>query len=383
MPAAIPIAASVAGSMVSSAMNKSSNGGGSSASASSEPWAEAAPWLKNNVRKGQELQEQYEAQPFNPLQQTAYQNAFSDIDNYRNSFMPSMMQFAGGLLGPNFQMPAAYTAAGMSQHQQQRVQQGAQLGAQWGAAGLLGNVPSRAGPAWSTEQLQGAGNFMRDNIDNPDLIRQEASRLGLSNRDLLSAARTVDPNISMSQVSQYMGREDPQYGQPYGGQPRWSPEQVQGAGSFIRDNIENPALIRQEAARYGLSNADILSAAQTVNPGISLGQVDQYMGRRDPQYARPSFGLIDWNTVGPRVTANATALAQALANETPEQRRRREEEEYLRNSGMYYGGAGDASSGTGDGGIGGAGGVGPGGNGGAAGAAAAGAAAGAGPGAST
>lgn len=341
--------------MVSSAMNKSSNGGGSSASASSEPWAEAAPWLKNNVRKGQELQEQYEAQPFNALQQTAYQNAFNDIDSYRNSFMPSMMQFAGGLLGPNFQMPGAYTAAGMSQQQQLAAQQGAQLGAQWGAAGLLGNVPSRAGPAWSQEQLQGAGNFIRDNIDNPELIRQEASRLGLSNTDLLSAARTVDPNISMAQVNQYMGREDPQYGSPYGGRPRWSTEQLQGAGNFIRDNIENPALIKQEAARLGLSNADILSAAQTVNPGIAMGQVDQYMGRRDPQYARPSFGLIDWNNSFPRVSANATVAAQTQAGETPEQRRRREEEEYYRMLMMNGAGDGIGDDGGGGGGVGSAG----------------------------
>lgn len=314
-------------------------GGGGGSTAGKEPWSEVAPWLKNNVKKGEELQEQYEAQSFNALQQTAYQNAFGDIDNYRNSFMPSMMQFAGGLLGPNFQMPAAYTAAGMQQQQLQQGGGGMGGGGQWpggggggggwGGSGMFGNVPAQAGPAWSTEQLQGAGNFMRDNIDNPDLIRQEASRLGLSNRDLLSAARTVDPNISMSQVSQYMGREDPQYGQPYGSRPRWSPEQVQGAGSFIRDNIENPALIKQEAARYGLSNADLLNAAQTVQPGITLGQVEQYMGRRDPQYARPSFGRIDWNTVGPRLPAAPAPVAAVPGAETEEQRIKREQEEAL------------------------------------------------------
>lgn len=233
-----------AAASVKSLTSKSGGGGGSTAS--KEPWAEAAPWLKNNVTKGEQLQGDYEAQPFNALQQTAYQNAFGDIDNYRQNFMPSMMQFASGLLGPGFQMPQSYSAAGMQQ--------------------------------------QGSGG------GSPGMM-------------------TVG-------------------GQGQGGQrQQFSPEQQAIAGQFIRDNIGNPGLIKQEAARYGLSNADLLGAAQTVDPNIGMGQVDQYMGRQDPQYARPSFGRIDWNTAAPRARPIAPPAPAAAGSESEEQRARREQEE--------------------------------------------------------
>jgi len=225
----------------------SSKGGGGSASASKDPWGPAAPWLESNIQKGQDLQSQYEAQPFNHLQQTGYQNAFSDIDNYRQNLMPALMQYATKGL-PGFQMPASYSSP------------------------------------------QG---FM-----------------------------TVSGQGSAPGAPQGLMTVSGQGGQ----RQQFSPEQLAIAGQFIRDNIDNPGLIKQEAAKYGLSNADILSAAQTVDPNIAMNQVDQFMGRQDPQYARPAFGLIDWNTVAPRVRPKAPPAPAAPGSETEEQRRRREEE---------------------------------------------------------
>lgn len=223
----------------------SKSGGGGSSTASKEPWAEAAPWLKDNIKKGQDLQRRYEEQPFNPLQQTAYQNAFSDIDNYRQDFMPAMMQYASGLMGPGFKLPQSYAPGG----------QGA---------------PAQGSPGLMTVSGQGQGG---------------------------------------SGFSQ-------------------TPEQAAVTGQWIAANADNPALIKQHAQRYGMSNADLLQAAQSVDPNMTTAQVEQYMGRRDPQYARPAFGLIDWNSAGMRgPVAPAPAPAPAAESDSEAQRRKREEEE--------------------------------------------------------
>lgn len=221
----------------------SKGGGGGGSSASKDPWGPVAPWLENNVTKGEQLQADYEAQPFNQLQMTAYQNAFGDIDNFRQNLMPSLMQQAAKGI-PGFQLPASYSGAAM----------------------------------------QGGGGP--------------------------SGFMTVG-------------------GQGQGGQrQQFSPEQQAIAGQFIRDNIDNPGAIKQQADRYGLSNADLLGAARTVDPNIAMGQVDQFMGRQDPMYARPAFGLIDWNTVAPRARPIAAPAAAAQAPLTDDQRRREEEKAY-------------------------------------------------------
>ena len=82
----------------------SSSGGGQQQTATKEPWAEAAPWLKKQIKDGQALQDQYAANPFNAQQKTAYQNTFNDIDNYRNSIAPGIMDFANQTMtGPGYQ----------------------------------------------------------------------------------------------------------------------------------------------------------------------------------------------------------------------------------------------------------------------------------------
>lgn len=93
MPSAIlgPIAGSVVGGLMSD--------GGDAQTTSKEPWAPAAPWIKDNIRTGQDLQRYYQQNPFNPLQQTAYQNYFADQDNYRQSVAPQMNALAQRLMG--------------------------------------------------------------------------------------------------------------------------------------------------------------------------------------------------------------------------------------------------------------------------------------------
>lgn len=46
-----------------------------------EPWGPAQDWLKQNIASGQALQQQYQAQPFSPLQQQAYTNQFGLLNN--------------------------------------------------------------------------------------------------------------------------------------------------------------------------------------------------------------------------------------------------------------------------------------------------------------
>lgn len=58
----------------------------------------------------------------------------------------------------------------------------------------------------------------------------------------------------------------------------WTDEQIAGAGNWMAQNVNNPQLIKQEAARLGVNQDDLLRAAQTQNAGITMGQVQQYLG---------------------------------------------------------------------------------------------------------
>lgn len=258
MPAAIPIAGAVAGSVVSGAMNKSGSGG--SQSTDKSPWEPVQPFLKDLTKDGQSLYANYQQNPFSDAQKTAYQNQFTMNDMFNNELMPALGKGLSGLLGPQFGDIGGILSGGLQKRNQ----------------GLLG----------SANQSQ-----------------------------------------------------------------NYSPEQLQGAGQFIKSNIENPGMIQQEASRLGLSNADVLRAAQTQDPNIRMNQVNQFMGRQDPQYAKPSFGLIDFAQYSPwtngSMTPNAQAQAVALANETPQQRLQREQEEYYRMM-MYMGAGGGGSAGVGN-----------------------------------
>jgi len=94
------VAGPVAGAVVGGLMSDDSE---QSQTASKEPWKDAAPWLRENLRTGQGLQGYYQQNPFNPQQQTAYQNTFGDIDAFRNQMAPGLMGFANKLMGSSYQ----------------------------------------------------------------------------------------------------------------------------------------------------------------------------------------------------------------------------------------------------------------------------------------
>lgn len=98
MPAAIlgPIAGSVVGGLMSDDSQQSQT-------ASKEPWKDAAPWLRENLRTGQGLQSYYQQNPFNPQQQASYQNIFGDLDAFRNQMAPGLMGFANKLMSGSYQ----------------------------------------------------------------------------------------------------------------------------------------------------------------------------------------------------------------------------------------------------------------------------------------
>lgn len=117
MPAAIlgPVAGAVVGGLMS-------DGGGEQQTATKEPWSAAAPWLRQQLEQGQNLQAYYQQNPWNNLQQTAYQNTFSDVDQFRNSMAPGLMDFANRLMGQNYSRGGATARMPMGNMQQTKPQ---------------------------------------------------------------------------------------------------------------------------------------------------------------------------------------------------------------------------------------------------------------------
>jgi len=68
----------------------SDSGGGGSTTSKSEPWGPAQDWLKGNIALGQQLQNQYMANPISDQQKSAYSNAFGMSDAYR-AMLPQLL----------------------------------------------------------------------------------------------------------------------------------------------------------------------------------------------------------------------------------------------------------------------------------------------------
>lgn len=116
--------------------------GGGGQTATKEPWAEAAPWVKQNLKTGQDLQQYYQQNPFNQQQQTGYQNLFSDLDRFRSQMAPGLMQFAENAMTGSYQRPQ-YSKPGDAGYGGNRT---ASQGPGAGLAGLLsmGQQPAQA-----------------------------------------------------------------------------------------------------------------------------------------------------------------------------------------------------------------------------------------------
>ena len=140
MPAAIlgPIAGSVVGGLMSD--------GGDEQTATKEPWKDAAPWLRENIAQGQNLQAYYQQNPWNNLQQNAYQNTYSDIDQFRNSMAPGLMDFANRLMGQNYSRGGATARMPMGNMQQTKPQamSGLLSGQSGGQSGPFSVAPNRS-----------------------------------------------------------------------------------------------------------------------------------------------------------------------------------------------------------------------------------------------
>lgn len=90
------IGSSVAGAVVGGMMSGDASGG--TQTASKEPWAEAAPWLKQNIKTGQDLQGYYQNNLFNQQQQDAYGN-LSGGTAYMNQLIPGLIAQLSGQQG--------------------------------------------------------------------------------------------------------------------------------------------------------------------------------------------------------------------------------------------------------------------------------------------
>lgn len=140
------------------------SGGGSQQTATKEPWSEAAPWLRQIIQDGQDLQGYYQQNPFNQIQQTGYQNLLGDLDSFRSGVAPGLMNFANNLMGTNYQRAAAGTELGASNPYASQAMLPAMLqktGNQQAAGllpqGLLQGVQSGQGMAGGAQQGGGPG----------------------------------------------------------------------------------------------------------------------------------------------------------------------------------------------------------------------------------
>ncbi len=136
------VAGPVAGAVVGGLMSD-----GEQQTATKEPWSAAAPWLRQQIEQGQNLQAYYQQTPWNNLQQNAYQNTYSDIDQFRNSIAPGMMDFANRLMGTN------YSRGGTTM--QNKPQAMPQSGAQSGNGGMLSGLLSAAQPGQQSRGSSG------------------------------------------------------------------------------------------------------------------------------------------------------------------------------------------------------------------------------------
>lgn len=128
----------------------------------------------------------------------------------------------------------------------------------------------------------------------------------------------------------------------------WSPEQLAIAAEYIQANIDNPDAIAQRRDELGLTNDDLLQAAQTVDKGITLGQVQEYLGetpkpkpRAPAQAAAPTMQGYQAN---PYLDQMAAGIVQQTTRNLNEQIM-----PGLRSQAIAAGGFGDARHGVAEG----------------------------------
>lgn len=185
------VAGPVAGAVVGGLMSD-----GEQQTATKEPWSAAAPWLRENIAQGQNLQAYYQQNPWNNLQQTAYQNTFSDIDQFRNSMAPGLMGFANRLMGQNYSRGGATARIPMGNMQQTKPQAmgGLLSGQSGGQSGPFSVAPNRSYGLLDFNALNPYNGALKpDEIKQPTL--EEAVQAEIERR-LREAERNSGPNFA-------------------------------------------------------------------------------------------------------------------------------------------------------------------------------------------
>ncbi len=152
-------------------------GGGGQASASREPWGPAQPWLKEQISRGQALQNFYQQNPFGAQQKVAYQNLFGDIDNYRNMIMPTLLGTANSLITQPYQRSVP-SAPGMGMYQRpapRTMERISMPGQNFGLIDWSQFTPSQAPPPAPEEQSLLTDQDKFDEMYKEYLRRQAAN----------------------------------------------------------------------------------------------------------------------------------------------------------------------------------------------------------------
>jgi hypothetical protein len=112
-------------------------GGGDSGGqqVSKDPWGPAQKPLQNTLDYAQMLQGYQMQNPWNPMQQTAYQNTFTDLDAFRAQ-NNGLMNYANQLMGTNYQRGQSSRPAGLLAMQPQQQMPGQMMAR---PQGLLGH----------------------------------------------------------------------------------------------------------------------------------------------------------------------------------------------------------------------------------------------------
>ena len=102
--------------------------------------------MRQQLEQGQNLQAYYQQNPWNNIQQTAYQNTFSDIDQFRNSMAPGLMDFANRLMGTNYSRGGTTARMPMGNMQQTKLQAmgGLLSGQSGGQSGPFSVAPNKS-----------------------------------------------------------------------------------------------------------------------------------------------------------------------------------------------------------------------------------------------
>jgi hypothetical protein len=125
--------------------------------------------------------------------------------------------------------------------------------------------------AYTPEQYAAAGQFIQQNLGNPELIASTASSFGLSVDDLLKASQTVDPNLTAQDVTGYFQRSGIDYS------PVTTASPLEEAKSYWTQQTG-------DTSYGGLTDADIGAYIQA-NPTTYQSSLQQMAQNYQPQSA--------------------------------------------------------------------------------------------------